>query len=1173
MKHILRVTGVMTGFLVGFLFLVSGTKAELPQDFQSNLVVGSGLNGPSGFGIAPDGRIFILERQGAVKIYKNGALLPNEFTNLPSAATGDRGLIGVAFDPDFSQNHFVYFYYTGTDLLNRLVRLDASGDVATAAPVTIYRTHFLSQELHVGGTVAFGSDGKIYLAVGDNGYPPNGQDLSNPHGKILRLNKDGSVPSDNPFYGQSGKLGEIWAYGFRNPWRFSFDQQTNKLYAGDVGEGSFEELNEVVKGQNYGWPICEGYCSQFTQPLYAYGHSGPSSAITEGPVYRANMFPSQYQGNLFFGDYGQGFIRRAIFNGSGAISSVENFNDTAGSVVDLHVAPDGSLYYLTYYPGQLYRISYSTGNHNPVANSTSNATKGLAPLTVQFSSSGSFDPDGTALSYMWNFGDGSESFEVNPTKTYVSNGTYTVQLTVSDGVNSALAVPIVIQVGQVPKVTLASPLNNSNYRAGDTIFYSAHAVDGAGFDLPDANYKTEVTFHHHDHIHPFLGPITSKNGTFTIPTTGEPDPDTWYEIKVTGTDSTGLSDSATANIYPLKSTITFQTEPSGLDIVLDGTPHHTPISVQGVVGFKRYVDAPPQNLAGTHYNFNSWSDGGAKTHEIIFPETSQILTANFSPVTSDCTAGLENFAGCYFSDQTLSDLKLARTDQEINFSWGLGNPAAGLPADNFSARWSGDFNFPVGSYTFTSTTDDGVRVFVDGQKIIDFWQDQSSRSHVGSINLSAGIHRVIMEYYENGGEAVAKLTWNKTGEYTPPQVVNCDTPKDNAFNACYYDQMDLSDFKLQRTDSSVDFDWGLGSPDSVVSPDTFSASWIGNFSFDSADYEFSVTADDGVRLYLDSLLLVDRWKDQGPTTYNQTKTLALGNHTVRMEYYENGGGAVARLSWKKLSTPVPPTTVSCGTPGAENFTGCFYNDKNFTNLALTRTDAYPLVFSWGLGSPDPKVNPDNFSAVWQGNFNFDNSSYSFKVTSDDGVKLYIDNELVLDKFFDQGPTSYTIEKALTAGSHLIKMQYYENGGEAVAKLAWTEITTAAPVVNSCDAPATNSFIGCYYSNMNFSGTPIVRTDSAINFSWGLENPIPQIPADKFSAKWLGQFTFTQGSYNFTVTADDGVRLFIDDVLVLDKFFDQPPTSYTFSKALTSGNHSIRMEYYENGGEAVAMLAW
>lgn len=294
--------------LAGFLFLLLAAFAAPkvigapPQYFQSTQIIGTGLDGPSGFDMAPDGRIFILERTGTVKIYKNGTLLPDPFVVLPSVASGDRGLIGLAFDPDFTANKYVYFYYTGLDLLNRLVRFSASLDIATDGPVVLYQTSSLSEQLHVGGSIVFGPDGKLYFAVGDNGYPPNAQNLGNPHGKLLRINRDGSIPQDNPFVGTPNALPELWAYGMRNPWRFTFDSVTGYLYDGDVGDYTWEEINRVERGRNYGWPTCEGVCNNpnYIDPIYTYNHDGLSSAVTAGPVYRGSMFPTDYVGRLFF---------------------------------------------------------------------------------------------------------------------------------------------------------------------------------------------------------------------------------------------------------------------------------------------------------------------------------------------------------------------------------------------------------------------------------------------------------------------------------------------------------------------------------------------------------------------------------------------------------------------------------------------------------------------------------------------------------------------------------------------------------------------------------------------------------------------------------------------------------------------------------------------------------
>ena len=152
----------------------SPSLAVPPQGFQKSLIVGDGLNGPSGFEIAPDGRIFILERGGLIKIVRNGQLLAQPFASLPAEATGDRGLLGIAFDPDFGvTNHYVYFYYTGHDLLNHLVRFSAAEDVGSDGPFQLFQMPSPSESLHVGGGIGFGPDGKVYIAVGDSGYGEN----------------------------------------------------------------------------------------------------------------------------------------------------------------------------------------------------------------------------------------------------------------------------------------------------------------------------------------------------------------------------------------------------------------------------------------------------------------------------------------------------------------------------------------------------------------------------------------------------------------------------------------------------------------------------------------------------------------------------------------------------------------------------------------------------------------------------------------------------------------------------------------------------------------------------------------------------------------------------------------------------------------------------------------
>ena len=227
----MRIKTLFIGLLLSVFFLSPAPlQAAPPTDFQTTQIIGSGLTNPTGFEIAPDGRIFILQQNGVVRIYKNGQLLATPFTTVPvSQAGGDLGLLGIAFDPQFASNHYVYFYYTSPAGINSAARYNATNDTADGGPFVIYESFVEAQQFHAGGTIQFGPDGKLYISIGENQYPPNAQELDNPAGKILRINKDGTIPTDNPFYGQTGKLNEIWAYGLRNPFRFQFDKASGQL--------------------------------------------------------------------------------------------------------------------------------------------------------------------------------------------------------------------------------------------------------------------------------------------------------------------------------------------------------------------------------------------------------------------------------------------------------------------------------------------------------------------------------------------------------------------------------------------------------------------------------------------------------------------------------------------------------------------------------------------------------------------------------------------------------------------------------------------------------------------------------------------------------------------------------------------------------------------------------
>lgn len=240
-----------------------GLKAAvLPAGFSEALVA-SGLAAPTAMAIAPDGRIFVCQQTGQLRVIKNGALLATPFVTLNVDSSGERGLLGVAFDPDFGANGFIYLYYTTntSPRHNRVVRFRAKGDVALpGSEELLLRLNDLSSATnHNGGALHFGPDGKLYVAVGENAYRSNAQTLSNLLGKILRINPDGTIPADNPFFTEAtGQNRAIWALGLRNPYTFAFQPGGARMFINDVGQSSWEEINHGIAGANYGWPITEG---------------------------------------------------------------------------------------------------------------------------------------------------------------------------------------------------------------------------------------------------------------------------------------------------------------------------------------------------------------------------------------------------------------------------------------------------------------------------------------------------------------------------------------------------------------------------------------------------------------------------------------------------------------------------------------------------------------------------------------------------------------------------------------------------------------------------------------------------------------------------------------------------------------------------------------------------
>ena len=332
--------------------------ATLPAGFTETEI--SGLSNPTAMEIAPDGRIFVCQQGGSLRVIKNGTLLATPFITLNVDPNGERGLLGIAFDPNFATNNFLYLYYTVPidPRHNRVSRFTANGDVVVPGSETIIMEleNLTSATNHNGGGLHFGPDGKLYVAVGENATASNAQTLSNRLGKMLRINADGSIPTDNPFFNQAvGNNRSIWAFGLRNPFTFAFQPGTGRMFINDVGQNTWEEINDGIAGSNYGWPDSEGPTSNpaFRAPLFAYTHAF-GCAIAGGAFYNPAtvQFPPSFVGKYFFADLCGGWIH--FFDP--ATGTVTDFASGISLPVDLKVGADGSLYYLSRGSGSVFRV-------------------------------------------------------------------------------------------------------------------------------------------------------------------------------------------------------------------------------------------------------------------------------------------------------------------------------------------------------------------------------------------------------------------------------------------------------------------------------------------------------------------------------------------------------------------------------------------------------------------------------------------------------------------------------------------------------------------------------------------------------------------------------------------------------------------------------------------------
>ncbi|HEX7041149.1 MAG TPA: PQQ-dependent sugar dehydrogenase [Trueperaceae bacterium] len=368
--RVTRTKAVAAAVLVSLLACSATAQPRLVE-------VASGFANPVAIANAGDDRLFVVEQGGTIRVVRDGQVLDRPFLDITDRvrAGGERGLLGLAFPPDFADTGRFYVYYTDLDGDSVLSRFIADGDTADAGSEQVLLTQEQPYANHNGGQLAFGPDGYLYLGLGDGGSGGdphgNGQDLGTLLAKLLRLDVSGDdavAPDDNPFVGREGARPEVWAYGLRNPWRFSFDRETGDLYIADVGQNAYEEVNlqpaDSTGGENYGWNVMEAEsCYQprtgcdtsgLVLPIISYPHSSEwGASISGGYVYRGSALPD-LAGAYVFADYVSGRIWRA--DRAGDEWEVTLLLETGFNVSTFGEDAAGELYVADHQGGVIYRL-------------------------------------------------------------------------------------------------------------------------------------------------------------------------------------------------------------------------------------------------------------------------------------------------------------------------------------------------------------------------------------------------------------------------------------------------------------------------------------------------------------------------------------------------------------------------------------------------------------------------------------------------------------------------------------------------------------------------------------------------------------------------------------------------------------------------------------------------
>jgi beta-N-acetylglucosaminidase/RNase P/RNase MRP subunit p29 len=473
---------------------------------------------------------------------------------------------------------------------------------------------------------------------------------------------------------------------------------------------------------------------------------------------------------------------------------------------------------------------------------------------------------------------------------------------------------------------------------------------------------------------------------------------------------------------------------------------------------------------------------------------------------------------------------------KLDFNWGYSSPHSKVPGDRFSARFTKKQSFEEGIYQFEARVDDGIRVWVDDQKVIDAWHDSGAdQLKLGKIALDEGEHTIKVEYYENTGLSQLNINFLSYSKVPTQKVGN------------------------------VHYNWGAIGPGNGIGNDYFTAVFDQSRTFESGDYFIQTLADDGIKVEVNGKWLIDRWSDSSGDI-NRALWLGVkeGEQTVKTHYYENSGEAAV------FSDIVP----------FDSWLAYYYPNQNLAGLpTLAKVispegDLKKLYENLGTGGPVPGFQTDDFSAKYTTVKRLPAGDYVFRTRADDGFRVYVDGKLIIDRWTNGWGQEDAVKVSIQDNAvsnpnerdvHWIEVQYFDAKQDSKIEF----------FIEPFKSTAKDSWVGEIFPNMNLQGTPYVigGNHSSINlggvdFNWGNSSPYSKVPSDRFSARFTKIVNLEEGVYQFEARSDDGIRIYVDDQKVIDAWKDSGADQLKVGKiALTEGEHTIKVEYYENSGLA------